>query len=209
MAIAFDSTTGVAIGATNPQVWSHTCTGSNRILFVAVYKGVSGTISGVTYNGVAMTKIIPLTVVLQEVSLWYLIAPTTGSNTVSVTGSGTAQIGGCSSSYTGVNQYGQPDDFTTHIVSVTPTNTTLLTSDEDSCWFVIGAFDNFSGLSAGTGSTLRTNISSSTLGIYDSNSAKTPPGSYSMTINCSATTTGCGVIMASFSPVQGWSIALV
>lgn len=200
MAINFDISTGTAVSATNPLTWSHTCTGSDLILWVTVYRGVAGTISGVTYNGVSMTNVSSLAVVAQEVSLWYLIAPATGSNTVSVTGSGTAQIGGVSASYTGAKQSGQPDNSGTNTITLSSPNTINVTSVADNCWFVTAAFDNFAGLSAGTGATLRTDINAHLVGIFDSNAPKTPAGSYSMSINCDPSTTGCGVIMASFSP---------
>lgn len=50
---------------------------------------VSGaTVTSVTYNSVAMTKINNVVNSnLSNVTLWYLVAPTTGTNVVSVTAS--------------------------------------------------------------------------------------------------------------------------
>lgn len=70
-----------------------TCSGSNRVLLVFAYYWSSGrTISGITYNSVALTQ---LTTQVdaggnRTVELWYLVAPDTGSNTLALTGTGAA-----------------------------------------------------------------------------------------------------------------------
>ena len=101
-------------GATSPFTWSHTCTGSDRVLLVGVVLSPTGSDAAinttVTYNGVAMTS------VAGEVhtnagtagyaELFYLVAPATGANTVSVTivGAGTEGLECGSVSFTGVDQ---------------------------------------------------------------------------------------------------------
>src|SRR5215218_1188399 len=78
-------------GGASPLTWSHTCAGTNRVLLVGVVLASTNDAAintTVTYNGVAMTS------VAGEVhtnagtagyaELFYLVAPATGTNTVSV-----------------------------------------------------------------------------------------------------------------------------
>lgn len=111
MAIAVDATSKV--NGANPCTtfsWSHTCTGSNRILVVGVTTnsgadGHQGQPTGVTYNGVAMTKGVGLVAnTNRATSVWYLANPASGSNTIQVTfGESTNYAGGCAVSYTGAS----------------------------------------------------------------------------------------------------------
>ena len=98
---AFASATGLNITLT----FSHTCSGTERYLVVGVSRGLSpGTITGVTYAGVAMTS-IGTSAGATLVHLWGLIAPATGANDVVVTASaaGNGIVAGAIS-YNGVDQ---------------------------------------------------------------------------------------------------------
>lgn len=73
--------------------WAHTCTGNDRLLIVHVTfdraSGGTPTVSGVTYNGVAMTVLVADSGSQNaRMSCWYLVAPANGANTVQVTWSG-------------------------------------------------------------------------------------------------------------------------
>jgi len=88
--------------------WNHTVgSGPNRILTVAVsvYKS-SGVVAptSVTYGGVAMTKIADVTSSVVNASLWYLVAPASGTAQVACSFSTTIIGGGVSADYTGVHQ---------------------------------------------------------------------------------------------------------
>jgi hypothetical protein len=117
MAIAFDVANSAADSPLGSSFsWSHTCTGANLILVVMVgiidTSGTPASVSGITYNGVSLTKIrrdIGANANFSE--MWYLIAPATGANTVAVTLTSTpAQAaGGGSVSLTGVSQSGVLD----------------------------------------------------------------------------------------------------
>ena len=111
--IAFDaSSAGVQTTTANNISWSHTCTGSNLILWVAVTEETSDDITGVTYNSVALTALTKSGTVTGAgfSQLWYLINPATGANTVQVNRTGTTgRLTGCSASYTGAKQSGVPD----------------------------------------------------------------------------------------------------
>ena len=103
MAIVFDAkSSGASKGwSQNSPVTltiSHTCTGSNLILWVAVqlYQDTAGngSITTATYNGVALTKYVEKTTVSLYTALYYLIAPAAGTHNIVMTATttGGAQI---------------------------------------------------------------------------------------------------------------------
>lgn len=112
MAIAFDqaATSIVTAYSANgsPTTWAHTCNGSDRLLVVTAsiqQDAGAGTIASMTYGGVSMTKVTQADNSDMRSEVWYLIAPTTGSNTVSVTITGaTNSVKMSSISYTGAAQ---------------------------------------------------------------------------------------------------------
>ncbi len=124
--VAFDAVGPSSAGAggagppASPITWSHTCTGSNLVLFVGIAVGrpnatdANITIGAVTYNGVAMT-LVPNSLVHSNnqtagyAVLYYLVNPATGAHTVSVSFTDTLpsatdalELG--SISFTGVDQ---------------------------------------------------------------------------------------------------------
>lgn len=112
MTIAFDAVSRSGTAWTTGQsslTWSHTVgAGTNRALVVAVgtYSATARTVTGITYNGVALTKIDAQTAALeannQSGELWVLAAPAVGTANVVVTFSGTADFCvGFAESYTG------------------------------------------------------------------------------------------------------------
>ena len=93
----------------NSLSWSHTCSGTNRLLTVSlsVGSGTTATVTSVTYNGVAMTEAARVMSNNQNdgyVKLFYLVAPATGSNTVQVTCDSSKPLIAGSVSFTGVDQ---------------------------------------------------------------------------------------------------------
>jgi hypothetical protein len=108
-----DSNSGTP-GNVSTFTWSHTCTGSNLVLVVAVFLQYSNvgdtTVTGVTYNGVSLTaqQTIDNSTGLVYGWIGYLKGPATGSNTVSVTLSRALGAAGAvaagATSYTGVSQ---------------------------------------------------------------------------------------------------------
>ncbi len=113
MAVAFDavgpSSTGTGTAGTTNITWSHTCSGSDRLLVVGVAfsQTDTGVTTTVTYNGVSMTSLGKAHTNNQTsgfVELFYLVAPATGTNTVSYTASTSGDLGGGSVSFTGVDQ---------------------------------------------------------------------------------------------------------
>lgn len=201
--VAFDAASGSNIVNDGAHTWSHTCTGSNRILFVSVYfTGI--TISSVTYAGVAMTLVNTANTTNTSVSLYYLVNPASGANNIICTPSGAGVHGESAASYTGVRQPGvQPENSTTGTSTTSPL-TIALTTLNDNAWTVLAAIDEDAGLAASTGSTLRDSrtIGTVKVGIFDSNAVVHPAGSNSMSVTGNKTvgTPFAGVI-ASIRPV--------
>lgn len=106
--IAFNTASNSGYQAASASYsWSHTCTGNNRFLAVDVaLLSVGQTVTGITYNGVAMTLIGAQTTVssVGRVESWGLANPASGTNTIEVTLSGSIASAGCAVSYSGVQQ---------------------------------------------------------------------------------------------------------
>lgn len=200
MAIAHDTTTDGGATTGTSLSWSHTCTGDNLILFVATQGGVSEgeKVTGVTYDSVAMTKIASVTEPgdSRVVQLWYLIAPSTGSNSVVVTLGSSGEVNAASTSYTGARQSSQPDNSTTNTATNNAGITTSLTPTIDDCWTILATSIRVDP-TAGSGSTKRNPQ------IFDSGSPINPAQSYSMTLGGGDGGTDWGVVMASFAPALG------
>ncbi len=149
MAIAFDTATNGGNAGASSLTFSHTCTGSNLFLVVAVFDS-NDTVTGVTYAGSAMTKAWVSTGLGE--SFWYKIAPASGANNVIVTKSaGTASVGAVASSYTGCNQSAidsKAGNTANQTASPQTVSTTVVGSD---CWTI-----GFSSYNNGTGGTATT-----------------------------------------------------
>ena len=116
MAIVLDAATGAKSGG-NSLTFSHTVGAalSNSLLVVAISVQDSNhanlPITGVTYAGVAMTKIRQDTSSTSNVSaaIYYLLSPTSGANNVVVSTTGSVWKAAVASSWSGVQQSSQPD----------------------------------------------------------------------------------------------------
>ena len=202
MAIAFDSSQ-LNQTTNSSATFSHTCTGSNLILFVVVGTHATTVITSVTYNGVGMTSVVgPLSSPGNNFTenLYYLINPATGANNVVVQVSTSDQIASCSASYTGVSQTGFPDaSGTAGPTSVVGSFTQSLTTVANNCWMVWGAYSGESH-TAGANTDIRED-DQLYYGVFiaDTNSAQTP-GGVSHSMNVTGAPTNWLGIMASFAP---------
>lgn len=192
MAIAYATKTQQKVAGGNAtNTFSHTISGSDTILFVAVSNENGGAMTGVTYNGVAMTEIGTGQGTLH---LYYLINPTAGANNVVATRATTTNdFHAWALSYTGAKQSAQPDAHS-KASSLTGTVTTVA----DNSWGIMVARADNAGLAPSTNSTERSTPDGyDAWGVFDSNAPKTPAGSFSMVC-----TGGGGVsnVMATFSP---------
>lgn len=116
MAVAFDAlgpgSSGAGTGNVTNISWSHTCgSGSNRLLVVGIGMGGSnaGVTISVTYGASTLTSAGQINSNNQPdgfAQLFYLIAPSSGANTITVTNTGGQQrdLTGGSLSFTGVDQ---------------------------------------------------------------------------------------------------------
>ena len=194
MAIAFDATTSSGAGGSS-QTWSHTCTGSNLLLVVQTYSRTgASSVSGITYNGVALAKIDALNSGGVILETWYLIAPATGAHNVVVTWVSTgANNSAMAYSYTGTRQSGVPDAHGTN--TGTTSVSVALTTIADNCWIFAGADADVvqSGL---TNLTLRNSTANYS---GDTNGAQTPAGSHTVGMNFLGGTTA-KMVALSFAP---------
>ncbi|MDN5275058.1 MAG: hypothetical protein JWP06_959 [Candidatus Saccharibacteria bacterium] len=122
MAVVFDavgpSSAGTAAIATSLS-WSHTCSGSNRLLVVGLGFGGSDSsvITTATYNSVPMVSAGKVHANNQTdgyVELFYLVAPATGANTVAISCNVSGDLIGGSVSFVGVNQSAPVSGVTTN-----------------------------------------------------------------------------------------------
>ena len=111
MALAHDADSYSSGAEISTLTWQHTCTGADLILVVGVDTFTYlAPISGITYNGVALTKIDAQqdAVGYCRSELWYLVAPATGTHDIVVTLGGswgyTAYMIGTATSFTGADQ---------------------------------------------------------------------------------------------------------
>jgi hypothetical protein len=105
--VAFDAATSAAPATGTTRTWSHTCgAGADRLLLVHVeIASTNDWVTGVTYNGVAMTQIAHEgDFATMSTYLYALVAPATGANNVVVTSSNSVAIAGCSYSVANAKQ---------------------------------------------------------------------------------------------------------
>lgn len=184
-AIAFDTSVTLQSTTGTSLTWSHTTSGSNRLLFVYLRSTDQATdnVTGVTYNGVAMTKINTITgdaFIRRTTSTWILVNPAIGANNIVVSGSPSAFISGMSASYTGVAQTGQPDAQTTQNSGASPVSKAITTVANNS-WVLVGSAMDNNTPTNNTGITFRQ--STFNVAIGDSNAPVTPAGAYTMAAN--------------------------
>lgn len=208
MAIAFDNSGGSGnwtSGASSVS-YTHTTAGSNLVLFMgaANYSGIARTVSGITYNSVAATKANGITAALegnnQDAELWYLDSPATGSNTVAVTLTGTADFQtALSLSYTGKTVSGLDANATSQNTGTSTSspacNVTVVHSD---CWLVGLGYSRFGGTpTAGTATTSRRDTGVGHI-MGDSNGVVST-GAQTLAFTVGSASTWPGVCSASFS----------
>lgn len=205
--IAYDSfASGGRNLSTTSVTLSHTCTGSDRILLVGVHTETSvDQISGVTYAGVAMTRVgTVLTTGSERDYLYILVAPATGANNIVVSASSTAIISCSSVSYTGARQSSQPDASGTNTATTTAF-TVSVTTTVNQCWLV-GTFSSSGTVSAVLPAVRRANLASTYATMFDSNGMVLTAGSDS--IQTSGSSGIWGGVVAAIAPVNtAWSPA--
>lgn len=212
--IAVDAATNGGDTTGTSLTFAHTCTGTNLILFVGVNgHTASNLITGVTYNGVAMTQIAssPIQVPADRyINLWYLIAPATGAHNVVISASGSAYIAGAAVSYTGVIQTSPIDVDGSNTVASANTLSKSLTTTVDNDWAIMIGVAGGGVRYAGLGTILRIDGGSGTnWGLFDSGINLSPTGSKTLKFDWTASAIGGGIIMAAFKPAPTSNIKTI
>lgn len=192
--IAFDTIT------VNPTDGSSFTTSSiNRILFYAIQ---GGTATSVTYNGVALTKLIDiLDSSGSGFQLWYLLNPASGANTFHHNSSGSRHF---LVSYNGVLQSGFPDSSNTNNTAANPKTLATTTVADNSR--VIAFAVNASGSAAATVPLTARSTGTDGITIWaDSNADIHPAGSYSSTVSFASSGSNQAMIVVSMAPFVGSS----
>lgn len=175
MAIAFDSVqSGVtcATGINASKTFSFNNVAGDIVIVDVFTNTVSAAdyVTGVTYNGVAMTRIYDSgdNGGANHVRnfCYYLVGPATGSNNVVIStnmANAFDNVGGTATSYSGAKQTGQPDSFSTSVSSGGSSPLTKSTTVVGSnCW-LHGSIAITNNPTVGTGTTERAEFAS---GLY-------------------------------------------
>ncbi len=205
--IAFDAASSAQGVDVSSFSWTHTTSGTNRLLFVgvAIRNDLSQTVSSITYAGTALTFVRADTNgVSVRSELWYLVGPATGANTVQVILSAAARAGAGAISLTGVAQT-TPLDANNGATGSSTTPSVSVTTVADNAWVVDAvAFRSFgNGLPTGTAGAGQTERWSE----Y-TESGGTDPNIRGESSTEGPKTPAGGVVMSwSLSDSVGWSIS--
>jgi hypothetical protein len=215
MAIAVDAVTATASTASIlTKTFAHTCSGSDRLLLVvAGCTTATADISGVTYNGVAMTQVG----VDQtdsggggRMTVWALIAPATGANNVVITATATATIGYGAISFTGAYQTSNPDSNTQGAETATTSysvTATAPTTNEAAVLF--GYAMSGASLTGGTNTTIASQPEVTYHGTFIARTTNPQAASGSLTLNVtSANQTFKGLIVTIAPAATGKTISV-
>lgn len=104
LGIENDAKTATTRQNTSTYNLTHTCAGTNRFLVASVALITNVAVTGITYNGVAMTYITSSVQGAYRIEIWGLANPATGANTVAVTLAGATDSYLATASFKGVNQ---------------------------------------------------------------------------------------------------------
>lgn len=200
MAIAYNnSASGAQTTGTSYTVAYTVSSGSDRLLLVGMSCGETApgdVISGITYNGVAMTKLGPAyQTTNRPVYLFGLLNPATGANNIVSTRTTSGRQEGAWADYTGVSQSGYPDASVLNGALSGTTKTRTLTTVADNCWMADIGFVS-RAQTAGANTIIRQ--SSNNTWFFDSNGARAT-GSNSL-ITTQSDSTVAAFVTVSFAP---------
>lgn len=191
-------TTGSAASATSLTFARISSAYPNRVIAIGISTG--GTIQSVTDDGVTCSAVAGPSGGGQPVVWYALAAPNAGTKNVIITLTGTSFIYATAVILTGAKQTGIPDAQTTNSAGSGTSITTTITTIADKSWgLTVYRNDNDGNSTAGTGSR-QISAFAGFIQIYDSNGAKTPAGSLSMTSNNALGPTSIAQAMISLAP---------
>lgn len=150
--------TGAAVN-TNSLTWSHTVSGTNKLLIVTCAAD-GGTVTGVTYGGVALTKSDAISSTsLTRSEIWYLLNPASGTANIVWSHSSNEGLVGCGISFNGVNQTTPLGTAVTGAATATSSTLSPTAADGDMVVDVIST--NGDAVTTGIGQTQRYNVGAS------------------------------------------------
>lgn len=184
------------------------CTGADFLVASVISQYADG-LTAITYAGVAMTlavKEVDESQFNSTVYIYYLANPTTGSNSLTVTISGTPSVGILGTAVSGVSATGQPDatGSADQEAGAPSTITAAITTVADNSW-IFGVAWSERNLTDNTTLVARDTFSSAQFYAGDSNGAITPDGATNCILNVSATGMPTILAVASFKPDAGGS----
>lgn len=188
-----------SINAVSPTISkSFTCSSNPYRYLVAVG---ANTVTALTYAGVNMTKLVTFLPSIsdgneQNMIVWGLANPASGSNTFEVTDSGNSTV--CWAQYDGVDTV-QPEDYETAFSNNGVNNTQVgglsatVTTIKNNSWTVLftKGGNNLSTFVAGAGTLRATNVfifGNGAFSIIDSGVAISPAGGSTLTANWNSST---------------------
>lgn len=187
-AIAFDNATSTGVNSdTSSTAVLNVTSSANTLLLASVIS--QNQVSGVTNGGSAMTKIMDFNSAHNAwSSMWCIVAPPSGSNTIKAsfsTGAATLMV----ESYAGVNQSCTLDNTASSAPALASTTVAIsLTTVADNAW-VTGFFNSNQAAAptAGANTTARTSNAGGAIDysgmLADNNGPKTPAGSVTLNAN--------------------------
>ena len=187
--IAFDVASNSTYQASaSTYNWSHTtyASGNSRYLIVGVSMlSVAGSsVTGITYNSVAMTFLGAVASVSGAVrsELWGLVAPSTGANSIAVTLSTGLVSAACAITFTGVHQTSPTEGFAsataTNVGAADATVNVVTVADND--WVVDQVATDDTAITVGAGQTSRNNVTGAGGSGADSTEPDTTPSTVTM-----------------------------
>jgi hypothetical protein len=183
--ITFDNVSSSESAGISPMNISHTIAGDNRILFVGAVGDSSTTqwrtVSGITYNAVALTKATTREANNLRVELWYLLNPDLGTHNITISWGAAVGRNGGGISFAGVNQTA-PESVGNN-GNVGSSMSTAVTPTTDNSWAVDAVAWEAAGykLTVGAGQTVR--VSNNTTGCtfgMSHEGPQTPAGAITM-----------------------------
>jgi hypothetical protein len=184
--IAFDAASSAQAGSASSLSWSHSCSGSDRLLVVGTNSGDLSAgdrpVTSITYNGANLTKIRSDDAGNIRTELWYLVVPASGSHTIQVTFSGNninVQAGAVS--LTGVDQ-SSPLDANNGATGSSPSPSVSITTVADNAWVIDSLMvENTPSITVGAGQTSRwSEDNANSRGRGSTEGPRTPAGSVTM-----------------------------
>lgn len=199
MAIARDASSHSTGSAVSSLTFSHTCA-SGALLVVGSRGATTDTLTGITYNGVALSLVKSFTNNRWHY-LYILGNPASGAHNIVISFSGATDCIGWGQSYSGTGNALTPDSSALGSNTTTGTCTVTTTTVVDNSWLVgLVANDNGQALTAGANTSI---IEQSGAGeaFLDSNSAQTPAGSHTITTTQTSGDNTQGMILSIAPPV--------